>query len=167
MSKEPCVSVDARFCCGILLQQEALEQRMCQLAKDGMSGVASFFGGQPVSGTRLETARSSADARFRKAHHLFWHGACSDSADKRHLGTVHAAIQQTNATLTPSMHRFSSQTPPWHGAYIDSADKRHLGTVHTSIQQTNATLAPHMSIFSRHAPRSRRSMELPHDQRPA
>ena len=83
------------------------------------------------------------------------------------FGTVHAAIQQTNATLTPSMHRFSSQTPPWHGAYIDSADKRHLGTVHTAIQQTNATLAPHMCIFSGHAPRSRRSMELPHGQRPA
>ena len=68
------------------------------------------------------------------------------------FGTVHAAIQQTNATLTPSMHRFSSQTPPWHGAYIDSADKRHLGTVHAAIQQTNATLAPHMCIFSGHAP---------------
>jgi hypothetical protein len=137
-----------------LLQQEALEQRTCQLngslghlslsgfqthtsaspasrpgphgatvaefirgtlrssAKDGMGGVASFFGGQPVSGARLETARSSVDARFRRAHHLF-------------------------------------------------------GTVHTAIQQTNATLAPHMCIFSGHAPRSRRSMELPHGQRPA
>ena len=38
---------------------------------------------------------------------------------------------------------------------------------HTAIQQTNATLAPHMCIFSGHAPRSRRSMELPHGQRPA
>ena len=50
-----------------------------------------------------------------------WHEVCIDSADKRHLGTEHTSIQQTNAILARCIHRFSRQTPPWHRTCPSSA----------------------------------------------